>query len=445
MITRRPGPRRMSLGPRSFLSLTLLCSLMVIVGAPAPLVSTLLAEEPSPVLEVIEYRRNGQVEQTIGEIEIAGDRVRLRLFSEQLASHYEIWIEIGDFIGAAPLASEELAATLAARAARIEAHRIEREEARKRRLEKREAEEAKEERGAAARSTRRGGGSEGVEVERTQSPEDLAGFAKLAKQLDRRIETAHARCSDLLGDIAPRLAVARTQKRTLRRIAATIEDGQSELDAIETGLSGRKQSIDRVEADVRAGVVRGRQLTDHLSSMGRRFERLEKRLDKVERGLEREARSLISLPAEPVEPPEGLAESGEGETSGAVTRVSGARERASRSTRSRRLDPVASHNARVAEAVSAIEEEAGPTSATSEERPEAAVVAPSALAEEPRVEPEAREAESAAETGVNPYPTGGGLPVWPLYPLAILACYLLWRGQRGEKVDRGALPGPRQP
>ena len=188
-----------------------------------------------------------------------------------------------------------------------------------------------------------------------------------------------------------------------------------------------------------------RQLTDHLSSMGRRFERLEKRLDKVERGLEREARSLISLPAEPVEPPGGLAESGEGETSGAVTRVSGARERASRSTRSRRLDPMASHNARVAEAVSAIEEEAGPTSATSEERPEAAVVAPSALAEESRVEPEARAAESAAGTGVKPYPTGGGLPVWPLYPLAILACYLLWRGQRGEKVDRGALPGPRQP
>ncbi len=442
----RPAPSRPLLSAATFAALFLPAILPFSAALGTHSASTLAAGEPRAVLEQIDYRRNEQIEQAVGEVQIAGNRVRLRLFSEQLATHYDIWVSVEDFLGATPLDPELNNATLETRAAQIAAHKIEREEARRVRIEKRRLEEEKEQKSrrwdgsASAASRRRSGDSGAEQVSPLVSTADLT---QLAGELEARRKIAIERSRQLLNDIAPRLRVARVQKVSTRRIAAAVEDAESALGEIGSGIKARNKAIARVERDVAGGAIKGIELREHLATVARRYANIEKQLNGIEKDLERQALSLVSLPEEPtelVEPVETVRREVEspssprsthagrvaeatmslegGAPSPAITRSS---ESGSESFEFSEVTRPAVEPDSAAPRNAASQEAASEKSATEREENE------SASDEGPSDEGPSDEGpgdEGPADTG------GGGLPVWPLYPIALLGCFFLWRGQR---------------
>ncbi len=402
-----------------------------LIGSPLP---SLAADGVR--LEQIDYLRNGHERQAVGEVMIAGDRVRLRLFSDTLANHYEVWLPLEDFLGAAPVEKSEAERIRLERDALVSGRIAEREVARLRRLAERERAATKEAARKTTGSTRGSrsdrdrdseegsseGGSRAGRLDGEQAiPSNPKELVTLAIAIDERCTHAAARASELLGEIAERLRDARHTRHPLRELAGEIEDAESILERVARGVAGRKQAVDRMGTEIASGELRGRGLEDQVEFVASQLAGLHSQLKRAEVSIQKSADGLAKIAVEEPLPPE----------------VDAAEVAATEATAT--ADLVAAPT---------------PSSSRDSARPQAVTVPSPAPASGARVEKRldprdddaldgeaavGEEAVSEAEDDgsfADPIPAreSGSNPPWLVYSLAALSVFLLWRGSRRRGV-----------
>lgn len=431
--TRATGPRGRCPGG------SVIPALLLSVILSLPSTTALLAADPPSTLERIEYRRDGTTHSAIGEVTIASDRVRLRFFSDVLASHYEVWVPLDDFISAKPLSSPESAALLVEReraVARREAERAARAAAReKAREEAREStragrlaatREGRAERSSTSRSDEGTDSGEATSVRRTPaSTEDLQS---VHDDLEDRRRSMEESASRLHARVDGRLSDARATRHTLRKIQTEVEEVLISLGRVVSRLEMRAGTVERIREESAAGSVRGSELGEWIEAVSDQYDAIDRLLDRAAKEMADCERSFAAVPAEQPaaieEPP-------------APEPGNPSREATERSPRPAVSSPVSAP----ASATPPAPRSDDRTSGSTESREVAREGAEDAEdAEETRSarsdgsdgsdgsDAGAAEERAVGEGGSNP--SSGGPPGWLVYPLGALSLLLLWRGAR---------------
>jgi len=443
------SPARRLRSRRAFLPLSLALAIAsVAISAPRLLQGQTDGAASTP-LERIEYRRDGVSRTAVGEVLLAGERVRLRLYSDALASHYEIWVDLADFLGASPLPADEGARIRAERSAAVAARQAEREAARARRAAEKEREAAERSaRSAGAASAggapRRPKGSSGAAgavptggdapaagaAGTTGVPSSLAELDALASSVGVRRQEAAERAAELLAEVAERLRGSRTTLRPLRELAGRLEDAELSLGRIEKSLGGRRDAVARAARESGAGELRGRELAEQIEYVGSQLVRLSSELSRVEETLSLGAGALAAIPREDPRSEEPAAVAATPASARTAERAAPLLEAWGSSPRT--APPARSNAGAIAPSTAAPvlrEKTPGETS------PQAAGA---------RAEGRASEGEREVAPAAEPAREGGwGLPGALLYPVVALSLYLLWRGARPRSAGSGR--GPERP
>ncbi len=388
-------------------------------------------------LEIIEFLRGGEQRQAIGTVSVEGEKVRLRLFSDQLANYYELTIPMKDFLEAQPIGAEKTAQIEETRRTAIASRELQREERRRRRTAERAL--ARLEREESGRDSQRrsgesrGGRAEGVDrgEKRPQTKRDLRS---LSRDLDERFKAAEALAAETLARIAERLETDVGPKRKLRELAVEVEEAQLDLERLEKSLSHRREALERLEDDSRRGNLKGRQLQEQIEYVADHYHRVSIRLLSAEEAVTFTSRLLAAIPFDLPKVEEPSVESEVAQNlKGVVTPRLSARRAKQVEVASGQVEEAvytrglttASSNSSALIAGESNEEATGTPSATSESE---APVSKDKSAPIPQFVDGDAHASGSTE-GLPGERLSGGFPKWPLVVIAVLG-FALGRGAR---------------